>query len=95
VRQESVIKSNLRRQFSRKVAEKLLAHRGRLRLGGQRSEVTILNADMRFFSQLAQDLEPDQVVEAQRLFGSSGPDYLCPQRNHRQIYGKHDSRGLR
>jgi adenylate cyclase len=63
VRQESVIKSNLRRQFSRKAAEKLLAHRGRLRLGGQRSEVTILNADMRFFSQLARDLEPDHLVE--------------------------------
>ena len=63
VRQESVIRANLLRQFSPKVAEKLLAHRGRLRLGGQRNEVTILNADIRLFSQLAQDMEPDSVVE--------------------------------
>ena len=63
VRQESAIKANLLRQFSPKVAEKLLAHRGRLRLGGQRNEVTILNADIRGFTKLAQDMDPDSVVE--------------------------------
>jgi len=62
-RRDSVVKANLLRQFSPKVAEKLLAHRGRLRLGGQRNEVTILNADIRCFTQLAQEMEPDSVVE--------------------------------
>ena len=60
---DSVVKANLLRQFSPKVAEKLLAHRGRLRLGGQRNEVTILNADIRCFTQLAREMEPDSVVE--------------------------------
>jgi adenylate cyclase len=62
-RRDSVVKANLLRQFSPKVAEKLLAHRGRLRLGGQRNEVTILNADIRCFTQLAREMEPDSVVE--------------------------------
>jgi adenylate cyclase len=62
-RQESAVRANLLRQFSPKVAEKLLAHRGRLRLGGQRNEVTILNADIRGFTKLAQDMEPDNVME--------------------------------
>jgi adenylate cyclase len=63
LRQESIIKANLLRQFSPKVAEQLLAHRGRLHLGGRRSEVTILNSDIRGFTQWARDTEPDDVVE--------------------------------
>jgi len=63
LRRESVIKANLLRQFSPRVADELLAQRGRLRLGGQRNEVTILNADIRRFTQLAQEMEPDNVVE--------------------------------
>ena len=63
VRQESVIKANLLRQFSPKVAETLLARRGRLRSGGQRSQVTVLSAGIRSFPQLAQEMEPDYVVE--------------------------------
>src|SRR5258708_4371358 len=58
VRQDSAIRANLLRQFSPKVAEKLLAHRGRLRLGGQRNEVTILNADLRKFRKLPKNRNP-------------------------------------
>ena len=50
------------RQFSPKVAERLLTLRGRLRLGGERSEVTILNADIRGFTNLAHEMDPDEVV---------------------------------
>jgi adenylate cyclase len=63
LRQESVIKSNLLRQFSPKVANHMLTHRGRLRLGGQRGEVTILMSDIRGFTQMARDMDPDDVVE--------------------------------
>jgi len=63
VRQESVIKANLLRQFSPKVAENLLAHRGLLRSGGQRNEVTVLSAGIRLFPQVAQEMEPDHIVE--------------------------------
>ena len=41
--QESIVKANLLRQFSPKVAGHFLAHRGRLHPGGRRSEVSILN----------------------------------------------------
>jgi adenylate cyclase len=63
LRKESNIKSHLLRQFSPKVADKLLSHKGGLRLGGRRNEVTILNSDIRGFTQLARDMEPDEVVE--------------------------------
>ena len=63
LRAESVVRANLLRQFSPQVADRLLGHRGRLRLGGQRSEVTILNADIRGFTQLAKDMDPDDIVE--------------------------------
>lgn len=63
LRQESVVRANLLRQFSPQVADRLLAHRGRLRLGGQKSEVTILSADIRGFTRLTQDMDPDDVVE--------------------------------
>jgi adenylate cyclase len=63
LRRESIIKANLLRQFSPKVADQLLAHRGHLRLGGVRSEVTILNSDIRGFSQFAKDMDSDEIVE--------------------------------
>jgi adenylate cyclase len=63
LRQESVVSAKLLRQFSPKVAERLLKHRGNLRLGGERSEVTILNSDIRGFTKLTENMEPDDIVE--------------------------------
>jgi adenylate cyclase len=63
LKQESAAKANLLRQFSPKVAEQLLARRGRLRLGGERSEVTVLNADIRGFTNLAREMDADEVVQ--------------------------------
>ena len=63
LRQESIVRANLLRQFSPQVADRLLAHRGRLRLGGQKSEVTILSADIRGFTRMTQDMDPEDVVE--------------------------------
>jgi adenylate cyclase len=63
LRRESVIRSNLLRQFSPQVAEQVLSRRGRLRRSGRRSEVTILNSDIRGLTQLVYELDPDDVVE--------------------------------
>jgi adenylate cyclase len=63
LKKEWTAKANLMRQFSPKVAERLLLLRGRLRLGGERSEVTLLNADIRGFTNLARGMEPDDVVQ--------------------------------
>jgi adenylate cyclase len=63
LRREFVTKSNLLRQFSPKIAERILNHRGRLQLGGERCEATILFADIRGFSKLARNMEPEAVVD--------------------------------
>lgn len=63
LREESVVSAKLLRQFSPQIAGRLLSHRGRLRLGGERSEVTIVNSDIRGFTQLTAEMEPDDVVE--------------------------------
>lgn len=63
LREESVLSTKLLRQFSPKVAERLLKHRGNLRLGGERSEVTILIWDIRGFTKLTENMEPDDIVE--------------------------------
>jgi adenylate cyclase len=63
LRQESVVMANLLRQFSPKVANHLVTHRGRLRLGGRRSEVSVLISDIRGFTQMAHNMEPDDVLE--------------------------------
>jgi adenylate cyclase len=63
LRQESIVSAKLLRQFPPKVAERLFKHRGSLRLGGERSEVTILNSDIRGFTKLTENMEPDDIVE--------------------------------
>jgi adenylate cyclase len=63
LRQETGAMANLLRQFSPKVANHLVAHRGRLRLGGRRSEVSILNSDIRGFTQMAHNMEPDDALQ--------------------------------
>ena len=63
LRRESVAKAKLLRQFPPKVANHLLTRSGRLRLGGRRSEVSILYFDIRGLTQLAPEKQPDEVLE--------------------------------
>ena len=64
---QEVIRSNLLRQFSPQVAERiehLLKDRTDLRLGGERAEpVTILTSDVRGFTVLSENMEPHEVVQ--------------------------------
>lgn len=71
---QEVIRSNLLRQFSPQVAERiehLLKDRTDLRLGGERAEpVTILTSDVRGFTMLTEHMEPHEVVQMlNELFG--------------------------
>jgi adenylate cyclase len=63
LRHESGAKATLLRQFAPKTAERLLGPHGRPRLVSQRGEVTILLSDIRGFTKLSRDMEPDEVVE--------------------------------
>jgi adenylate cyclase len=63
LRRQHATRSNLLRQFSPKIAEQLLSHRGRLRHSGRRSVLTVLRADVRGFTQFAKELDPDVVVD--------------------------------
>jgi adenylate cyclase len=61
----SVLLSRLLTNFSPKLRETLLsrAAQGRLRLGGQRSEVVLLEADIRGFTRLTSRMDPDDVMD--------------------------------
>jgi adenylate cyclase len=63
LRRESIVKANLLRQFSPKIAERLLKYRGPSPSGGERGEVTILFADIREFGKLTRSIGPESVVE--------------------------------
>jgi adenylate cyclase len=63
LRRESTAKANLLRQFSPKIAERLLKYRGPSLAGGERSDVTILFADIREFSKLTRSIGVESVVE--------------------------------
>jgi adenylate cyclase len=64
LQREAAIRSNLLRQFSPKLAERLWQDRERLWLGGKRVKpVTILILDIRGFTPLAAQMAPDDVVE--------------------------------
>lgn len=63
LRRESGTQAALLRQFPPQTAERLLGQRGRPRLVSQRGEVTILCADIRGFTALSKEMEPDDVVD--------------------------------
>ncbi len=62
VQQEQERRANLSRFLSPRVLERVLATPGGSVLGGQAQEATILFADIRNFSALAQQLKPDALV---------------------------------
>ncbi len=68
---EEVARSNLLRQFSHKIADRLLKEGGRLRLGGERADpVTILVSDVRGFTALSATMQPDDIVQMlNEMFG--------------------------
>jgi adenylate cyclase len=71
---ESAVKANLLRQFSPAVAERLLAHRGQLQLGGERRAVTLLCSDIRGFTKMSSQMQPDEILKTlNEYFG-----YLVP-----------------
>ncbi len=75
LRQESSDKSNLLQVFSPAVAEHLMKHRGRFQPGGaQRHEVTLLVSDIRGFTRMCWDMQPDAIIETVNEYFS----YLVP-----------------
>jgi len=61
---QNLLLQRLLTHFSPKVRQRLLdrAGRGRLALGGERSEVSILFSDIRGFTKMSAGMEPDDVV---------------------------------
>src|SRR5579871_5582899 len=65
LRRTVLVQERLLTSFSPKLRQKLLerARNGRLRTGGERSEVTILSCDMRGFTRTAAAMDPEDVVD--------------------------------
>ena len=64
LRDEERVQASLLRQFSPHMVQRLLEDQGRLRLGGERADpVTVLMADVRGFTVLSAQMEPDVLVQ--------------------------------
>lgn len=62
---EETLRSNLMRQYSPKVADRIMEKARRLQRGGEQIEpVTILVSDVRNFTAISAKMEPDEVVRA-------------------------------
>lgn len=70
LRDKEFIKRTFERYVSKELAQQLLERRNEIKLGGDEVEVTILFADIRRFTTLAEDLPPAQVVELLNAFFS-------------------------
>ena len=73
LRQNSAILARLLTNFSPKIRESLLekARHGKLRLGGEKSEVTILCSDIRGFTRISADMDAEDIVEMLNHYFSS------------------------
>jgi adenylate cyclase len=65
LRRNAMLLSRLLTNFSPKIRDKLLSRAtdGRLRLGGERSEVVILESDIRGFTKLSAGMDTDDVMD--------------------------------
>jgi len=70
LREKEFIKRTFERYVSKELAQQLLERRSEIKLGGDEVVVTILFADIRRFTTLAEDLPPAQVVELLNAFFS-------------------------
>lgn len=62
------IRETFSRYVSQAVVEEMLAHPERIRLGGERRELTVLFADIRGFTTLAEGLDPEAVARLLNRF---------------------------
>jgi adenylate cyclase len=62
ITQEQRLMSTLCRYVTRQVAEEIMKDRDRIKLGGNRSNVTVLFSDIRSFTTISEQLEAEEVV---------------------------------
>jgi adenylate cyclase len=62
-RQTALLKSTFGSYVSPQILEHILAHPERVRLGGERRDLTILFSDIRGFTSISEASEPEEVVE--------------------------------
>lgn len=62
-RRDEVLRTNLSRYLSEQVAQAVVEGRLDLKLGGQRRDVSILFVDVRGFTRLSEQLEPEAILQ--------------------------------
>jgi adenylate cyclase len=63
LREQAVSLSNFQRYFAPGLAEKISNETGAIELGGQRREIAVLFSDIRGFTQISENITPEQLVQ--------------------------------
>lgn len=66
--EKHLLRDTISRYVSPEMCEEILKNPALLQLGGRRQEVTVLFADIRNFTAMAEPLDPEQVVEVLNAF---------------------------
>lgn len=76
VAQQIIHRSALERFLSPGIAKKVAAEAGDLRVGGENQNVTVLFADIRGFTSMAESMQPEEVVEVLNQFFETMSDLV-------------------
>jgi adenylate cyclase len=63
ITQEQRLMSTLCRYVTREIAEEVMKQKGQMRLGGTRAPISILFSDIRNFTTISENYEPEKIVE--------------------------------
>ncbi len=89
--EKHLLRDTISRYVSPEMCEEILKNPALLQLGGQRQEVTVLFADIRNFTGMAESLDPERVVEVLNVFFTEMVDLVF---RHQGILDKYLGDGL-
>ncbi|MBE7414541.1 MAG: HAMP domain-containing protein [Deltaproteobacteria bacterium] len=87
LKKKEILRGVLNRYVSRHVADEIFRDPERVRLGGHRREVSVFFADIRGFTSMSRNMEPEEIVDLLNRYFHRGHQYRLQVRgHHRQVH---------